>query len=135
MAVRCIVSSHKDALVRDLNPSLHCVLRLAPLKVKDIVCKVAPFTTQVHGEIELFKHFAVLIVDVLAHGPAGGERPVLLRWVESELIDFLARVEGTNLSAAVGGDVVDACRPYQKLTKEIRSYLGERRYSRLWETE
>lgn len=84
--------------------------RDGPLKVKNIVCHVPPLLSQVSSHIQLFKDLAIVFPVVFAISPASSHRPVVLRWMECELMYLLPRIECPNGCTTVSSDVINSSR-------------------------
>jgi len=97
------VAGHPDALIRNDNSLSDSNGGLSPLEVEDVVRDISPVLTEVLTVVELLVDTAGLVYELSACGPRGCKGPGALRWVEKELLDALARVEGLDVCTAVLG--------------------------------
>mmetsp|Transcript_29703 Transcript_29703/g.45281 ORF Transcript_29703/g.45281 Transcript_29703/m.45281 type:complete len:288 (+) Transcript_29703:1730-2593(+) len=80
-----------------------------PGEVEHVVLHVLPGGSHVLSRIKLLVDLARLVVsEVFARSPSGGQGPGPLLGMEMELVDALARVEGAEVGSAVLGNPVDA---------------------------
>jgi hypothetical protein len=74
----------------------------APCKIEDVTLKILPRVTEIFGDVQLLVNFTRLIVSKVGAGcPAGCKGPGSLLWMVVELMDSLARVQGSQISATV----------------------------------
>ncbi len=95
------VSGDPDAFIRDMEAIFDSHWRLSPLEIKDVVSQISPVLANIFRVVQLFVNAAGLILELGTGGPRGSECPGALSWVEQELLDALAGVEGFHVGAAV----------------------------------
>ena len=103
MLLVCGVAGHPDALIRNDNSLSDSNGGLSPLEVKDVVCYISPVLAEIFTVVELLVDAAGFVSELSACSPRGCKGPGALRWVEKELLDALARVEGLDVCTAVLG--------------------------------
>lgn len=82
-----------------------------PRKVENIRLKILPASAEVLSHVKLLVDDArLVIVELCTLGPASGQGPLSLGRMEVELVDLLARVERSQVLAAIFSDPVDAVR-------------------------
>ena len=89
-----VITSEPDPVVWDLHRVVLGHLRLPPFEIEDVVCDVVPFLACVFRVVKLFENPARFILKLSTGGPGGSEGPVTLSWMEEELLNTFARVEG-----------------------------------------
>ncbi len=87
----------------------------SPGKLRGVVNQKVPVHTQVRRVLHLFIDLAfVLIFEVSASGPDGGQGPVAFDGVEHEIVDFAAVVQRLECSSTILTKPVDPRVPEEK---------------------
>jgi len=85
-----------------LQVQLRGVAGGAPCKIEDVTLKILPGVTEIFGDVQLLVNFTRLVISKVGAGcPPSCKGPGSLVWMVVELMDSLAGVQGSQISATV----------------------------------